>query len=128
MAHGDVWAALRQRNLDAGRAPGDESCQSALPNAQQTLMHVRGVDLALDDVENGDVAALLAGNGRHHAVLRLEQPSHHVEDGCLPHRLGLFDLVPREGRVRRHEEVASGCRDQRGQNADEVIVHVAGVS
>ena len=67
-----------------------------------------GIDLPLDDVENGNVAILVgpaqvlldAGAhlrsfwsvfnhqqnvNLHHHILRLEQPSHHVKDGCLPH-------------------------------------------
>ena len=63
-----------------------------------------GIDLPLNDVENGNVAILVgpaqvllnAGahlrnyhSGQflnlHHHILRLEQPSHHVKDGGLPH-------------------------------------------
>ena len=72
------------------------------------------VGLALDDVEDGYVAAPLARVGRHHAVLGLQQPSHDVQDRRFPHRLCLLDLVTREGRIRSHEEVAAGRWDQRG--------------
>lgn len=34
--------------------------------------HVCRVDVALDDVEDGDVACSLARRGRHHAILGLE--------------------------------------------------------
>ena len=46
-------------------------------------MHLRGVDLTLDDVEDGDVAVgvlLVRGPADHH-VLVLEEAAHHVEDG-----------------------------------------------
>lgn len=91
-------------------------------------MHIGRVHVALDDVQDGDVAALLAGYSRHHAILGLQQSSHHVENRRLAHRLGLFHLVASERRVRRHQEVASRSRDQRGEDADQVVVHVAGVS
>lgn len=39
--------------------------------------HLSGVDFPLDDIEDGDVAALL-GAGRDHDIFRLGQASHHV--------------------------------------------------
>jgi hypothetical protein len=76
--HRDVRAPLGQRHLDACWAPRDKGRQAALPNTQQALVHVCWVDLALDHVEDGDVAALLARDSRHHAVLGLQQPPHDV--------------------------------------------------
>lgn len=128
MAHGNIGTPLGQGDLDAGRAPGDECREATFPNTQQTLVHVRGVDFALDDVQDRDVAALLAGDGRHHAVLGLEQPPHDVENGRLAHGLGLLDLISGEGGICRHEEMAPWCRDERCQDADEIVVHVPGVS
>ena len=56
-------------------------------------MHLSGVNLSLDDVENGDVAVvhLLVGGGGHHHVLGLQEASHHVENCRLANRrvLGL---------------------------------------
>lgn len=53
--------------------------------------HVGGIDLALNNVENRDVAgrAVRDRGARDETVLGLEEASHHVEDGRLPHRLGL---------------------------------------
>lgn len=128
MPHGHVRAFLCQRDLNASWAPRDERREAALADAQQALMHVGGVDFALDDVEDGDVAALLPRYRRDHPVLRLQQSPHDVQYGCLPHRLGLLNLVTSKRRIRGHEEVASGCWNEGGQNADEVVMHVARVS
>lgn len=49
---------------------------------------LRGVDFSLNDVENGDVAALLRAGG-HHDVLRLRQASHHVQHRCSSHGASL---------------------------------------
>lgn len=124
----DVGTPLRQRNLDTCRSPGDECRQTPLADTEQTLVHVCRVNLTLDDVENGDVAAFLARLRRHHAVLGLQQTAHHVQHRRLAHSLGLLDLVSGEGRVSRHEEVASRRGDQRSLDADEIVVHVPGVS
>lgn len=56
-------------HLDAGGPPVDEVGGLALAYALQALMHLAGVHLALDDVEDGDVArrgqVLGARMGRH---------------------------------------------------------------
>mmetsp|Transcript_6258 Transcript_6258/g.10149 ORF Transcript_6258/g.10149 Transcript_6258/m.10149 type:complete len:200 (+) Transcript_6258:537-1136(+) len=88
-------------------------------------MHLRGVDAALDDVEDGDVAPA-AGGGGDHDVLGLRQPPHHVQHRGLAHRAGL-SIAEHERSVAGHEEVASRGRDQRGHQTDQVIVHVAWV-
>lgn len=54
-------------------------------------MHVGWVDLALDDVEDGDVAGFLGGVGGDHAVLGLEETAHDVEDGGFADGLGGFE-------------------------------------
>lgn len=72
VAHGDIWAPLRKGDLYAGRAPRDERGQSPLADPQETLVHVGWVYLTLDDVQNGDVAALLARYRGDHAVLGLQ--------------------------------------------------------
>lgn len=52
-------------------------------------MHVYlcGVDLALDDVQDGDVAVvrLLLSPRGHHDVLGLQKPPHHIQHCGLPH-------------------------------------------
>ena len=88
MIRGYVWRAARQRNLNGRRPPRDEVGKLALTDAQERLVYlyhmstsglgqegcqtyVGGVDIALNDVENRDVARRLAGYGRDHPVLRL---------------------------------------------------------
>lgn len=128
VAHGRVRAPLGQRHLDARGSPGDKRRQLALADAQQALVHVGRVDLTLYHVQDGNVAALLGRHRRHHAVFGLEQPAHHVQHRRLAHRLGLLHLVPGEWCVRRHEEVAARRRDERREDADEVVVHVPRVA
>mmetsp|Transcript_14394 Transcript_14394/g.35705 ORF Transcript_14394/g.35705 Transcript_14394/m.35705 type:complete len:245 (-) Transcript_14394:1041-1775(-) len=83
----DVGALLGQRHLDGRGPPLDEVGRLALPDALQALVHLRGVHIALDDVEDGDVAAVLtvalARVLRHHDVLGLQQAAHDVQHGCL---------------------------------------------
>lgn len=74
-------------------------------------MHVGWVDLALDDVEDGDVAGLLGGVGGDHAVLGLEEAAHDVEDGGFADCLGGFEGGAGEWRVGGHQEMAAGCGD-----------------
>ncbi len=69
-----VRALSGERHLDAGGPPGDEVDQLALPYPLQGLVHLGGVHGALNDVQDGDVAAL-ARVRRHHDVLRLRQPA-----------------------------------------------------
>lgn len=128
MLHLHVRTAFGERDLDARGAPGDECRESSLADSQQRLVHICRVDFALDDVEDADVATLFAGVGGHHAVLRLQQAPHDVEDGGFAHRFCGFDGGAREGRVGGHEEVAAGCWDEAGDDGDEVVVHVAWVA
>lgn len=44
---------------------------------QQWPAYLGGIDFALNDIKNGDVAPFL-GAGGDHDVFRLGQPSHHV--------------------------------------------------
>lgn len=125
MAHGDVRAPLCQGDLDTCRTPRDEGCQSPLSDAEETLVYVGRVDLALDDVQDRDVTALLPRHRGHHAVLGLQQPPHDIQHRRLADRLRLLDLVASKGCVRRHEEVAPRSWDQGGQDADEIVVHVS---
>ena len=96
--------------------------------AGQGRTYVSGIDIALDDIQYRDVARRLARHGRHHAVLRLEETPHDVQDSRSSYWLRFVDLVTREGCVGGHEEVAAWCRDERRDDPDEVIIHVAWVS
>ena len=51
--------------------------------------YVCRVDVALNDVQDGDVAGRLARAGRNHAVLGLQQAAHHVEHCRTSDGLGL---------------------------------------
>ena len=69
--HGSVSSPLAnyqsalQSHLDTGRSPGNEGGQLALAHALQALMNLGGVNIALNDVEQGDVTVRLrAGAGR----------------------------------------------------------------
>lgn len=89
----EVRRLLGQEALNASRSPRYELTQLALANTQQTLVHLRRIDLALDDVEQRDVAVVDASIavGRDHHVLGLEETTHHVEHGRLAHfRLFFF--------------------------------------
>lgn len=46
---------------------------------------------------------------------------------CLRRGEGPYRLVSGEWGVARHEEVQAGCGDERGDEPDEVVVHVAGI-
>ena len=75
----DIRRLLGERDLDRRRAPGDELSESALPNPQQALVHVRGVDVvALDDVEDGDVTGRFGRGDGDHGALGLEEAAHDV--------------------------------------------------
>ena len=51
-----------ERHLDRGGAPGNEGAELALADSLERLVHLRRVHLALDDVEDRNVAAaILAG-------------------------------------------------------------------
>ena len=56
---GYVGAFLGEGHLDRGGPPRDEVSKLALTDPLQRLVDLRWVDVALDDVQNGDVAALL---------------------------------------------------------------------
>lgn len=114
VAHGYVRASFRQRDLNACWAPGNKSGEPAFTDTQQTLVHVGRIDFTLDDIEDGDVTTLLAWDRGDHSVLRLQQSPHDVQHCSLSHRLCLFHLVTRKGRVSSHQKVASGRRNERG--------------
>ena len=87
---GDVGALLGESDLNGGRAPGNEVGKLALSDPLQGLVHLSGVDVALDDVEDRNVGAFLHA-GRAQDVLRLKEPPHHIEDRRLTN--GVYTTV-----------------------------------
>ena len=85
---GQVGRPLRQETLYARWTPWYKLTELAFANAQETLVDLRWVHIALYDVQYGNVTVvdlLVALSNRDHHVLLLEQTSHHVEHGRLPH-------------------------------------------
>lgn len=71
------------------------------------------------------VDAFLDRRGHHH-VFRLQQTAHHIKNSCASH---VGDLRPRcQRRIASHEEVKPRGGGQGRDEADEVVVHVAGVA
>ena len=75
-------------------------------------MHLSGVDLSLNDVQDGNVARRFAApiRGRDHHVLGLKKPAHDVENRGLLDAGGLG--INGEGSVARHEKMEAGCGDE----------------
>jgi hypothetical protein len=111
VVHWYIWTFLCQSYLDTGWTPRYKCCESSFSDTKQTLVDICWVDFSLNYVEDGDVAALLAWCGGDHAVLRLKETSHNVENCSLANSLGLFNIVPCEWCVRGHEEVTAGRRN-----------------
>jgi hypothetical protein len=76
---------------------------------REAVAYISRVHLALNDVQNRDVACGLAGRGRDHAIIWLKQPAHDIQNSRPPNRFGLVDLITRERCIRCHEEVAAWC-------------------
>ena len=91
-------------------------------------MYVCLVHLALNNVQVANVAARLAWIDRYHTVFGLEQPTHDVQHSGLTDSLGLFNVVPGERRVGGYQEMCSWSRDERGNDATEIIVHIRRIS
>lgn len=58
-------------DLDGCRAPGDESRESAFADSEEGFVHIGGIGFALNDVEDGDIAAAFSGVCEDHAVFGL---------------------------------------------------------
>ncbi len=71
--------------------------------------YLRWVDLALNDVEYGDVAVckVLVDGGGHHHVLGLQQPPHHVQHGCLAHVGGMVRICCQWSVAAKEKKVAT---------------------
>jgi hypothetical protein len=91
-----VGRFLAESDLDACGAPGDEGCESALADTEEGFVdldsnqyvrrrrgswevnYIGRISLALDDVENGDVATALGGICEDHTVLGLQKATHNI--------------------------------------------------
>ena len=91
-------------------------------------IHLSGVGFSLDDVENANVAAGLAGSGVDHSIFWLQQSSHDIKHSSFTNSFGLVDTITREWRIGGHEEVASRSRYQGRHNPNQIVVHVARVA
>ena len=62
-------------HLNTSWSPGYELCQLPLPDALQALVHLGGVHLPLDDVQDGNVAVVVSTItwSRHHHILWLRE-------------------------------------------------------
>lgn len=83
MAALHVRAALRQSHLNAGRTPRYKLGQFTFANALQRFVHLRRIHFALNDVQYRNVAVMIGfvRSGGHHHVFRLQQTTHHVQNG-----------------------------------------------
>lgn len=90
--------------------------------------NLSGIRFPLDDVQDADITTRFTRCRGDHAVLRLQQSSHHVQHCGFADRFCLLNVVACEGRVGSHKEVAAGRWDKRGDNTDEIVMHVAGVT
>ena len=79
---GDVRALLREGDLNGGRTPWDEVGKFTLSNPLQGLVHLRGVNVALDDVKTRNVGAFLHAR-RAQNILGLEESPHHIKHRSL---------------------------------------------
>jgi len=91
-------------------------------------VHVCGVYVSLNNVEDGDVACSFARSCGYHAVFGLEESTHYVEYRGTSNGFGLVDLIACEGRVGSHEKVTTRCGDERCDDTDQVVVHVTWIS
>ena len=90
-----------------------------------SITYICRVGFSLDDVEDRNIATLLAWVGANHPVLWLKQSPHDVQYCRLANSLGLLNLITSKGCVTCHEEVTARNWNKRGYNAYEIIVHVA---
>lgn len=106
---------MEGENERVGRRGEEEKRREEGEENEAEGTHVGRVDLALNDVEDRDVARCAVrhrGRGGDHAVLGLEKSAHDVEHGGLADRFGLRrDLVSKTHRGRgRRDEPDQSCR------------------
>ena len=124
----DVRTLARESDLDASRTPWDELGQATLADTQEGLVDLCGICLALNDIEDGDVAAALGHDCRNHLVLWLQETTHDIQDSSLADTLGFIGLVAGEWCVAGHQVVTARRRNERCDETDKVIVHVSRVA
>ncbi len=125
VVHRDVWTLFSQGHLNTGWSPRNEGCKSPLSDSKKTLMDIGWINIALNDVQYRNVAALLPRNSGNHAILRLEKSSHYIQNSGLANSFGLLNIIARKWCVRCHQEMAPRGWYQRSNNADKVVMHVA---
>jgi hypothetical protein len=59
------------------------------PGDWGSCAHVGGIDVALNNVQDRDVARRLARYGGNHPIFGLQKTAHHVQYRRTPDRLGL---------------------------------------
>ena len=124
----EVGRLLCQCDLYRCRPPWYKCCQLAFADPEEWFVHFCRICFSLNDVEYADITTCLTRRRWDHTILRLQQSPHHVQYCSLPYRLCLLYIVSCEGSVWGHEEVASRRWNERSNNANEVIVHVARVA
>lgn len=112
--------------MDTRGTPGNEINEMTFTNTLQCLVYLCGVNCALNDVEDGDVTTFLR-RGRNHDVFLLCQTTHDIQHRCLAY-CGGCNLREHDGCVTGHEEMATRGGDEGGDEADEVVVHVTGIT
>ena len=60
-----IWWLSRQGHLDARRSPRNEPRQFPFPDALQTLMNLGRINVALNNIQNGNVATAFGRRGYH---------------------------------------------------------------
>mmetsp|Transcript_36544 Transcript_36544/g.97361 ORF Transcript_36544/g.97361 Transcript_36544/m.97361 type:complete len:229 (-) Transcript_36544:500-1186(-) len=120
-----VWTLSGQRNLNARRPPLDEAGKFPFANPLQTFMHLRGINVTLDDVQYRDVHPTPSGT-RYHDVFGVQQSPHHVQYCRFSHSRCLS--IQSKRCVTRHQEMAAWRRDQRSQHSNQIVVHVPWVT
>ena len=79
---GNIGAFLGKGHLDRGGSPRDEVCKLALTDPLQRLVNLSWVDVALNNIQDGDVAALLDACVDEN-VLGVKQAPHDIKYSCL---------------------------------------------
>lgn len=120
----NIGTFFAQSHLDRCWSPINEIGQFLLPHPLQRFVDLGGIDIPLDDVQNGHILPFLGGRADHD-VGGMQQSSHDVEHGGAPHAGGL--LFHGKRGVACHQEMAPRSGDQRGKQTDHVVVHIARV-